>query len=247
MKNLLLVTGSIVALVAATPAFSADLAAQPVYTKAPPAPPAVATAIYDWSGFYIGANGGWGSSHSSWDLAGLTSEGSHDVSGGTIGGQIGYRSQIGQTVFGIEGQGNWADLTGSNISIAFPADINRTKTNGFGLITGLIGFTSNNVLLYAKGGAAVTSNTYQVTSTLTGAQLANTNSTRWGATVGAGVEVGFAPNWSVGVEYDHLFMPDGNVNFTTGTGTVTTDRIRQDFDLVTARLNYKFSPMVLKY
>ncbi|MGY3610926.1 MULTISPECIES: outer membrane protein [unclassified Bradyrhizobium] len=246
MKNLLLVTGSIVALAVATPAFSADLAAQPVYTKAPPVPQPVATAIYDWSGFYIGANGGWGSSRSTWDLAGLTSEGSHDVSGGTIGGQIGYRSQMGQTVFGIEGQGNWADLTGSNVSIAFPADINRTKTNAFGLMTGLIGFTSNNVLLYAKGGAAVTSNTYQVTSTLTGAQLA-TDSTRWGAAIGAGVEVGFAPNWSVGIEYDHLFMPDGTVSFTTGAGTVTTDRIRQDFDLVTARLNYKFSPVVLKY
>ncbi len=25
-------------------------------------------AVYDWSGFYIGANGGWGSSHKCWDF-----------------------------------------------------------------------------------------------------------------------------------------------------------------------------------
>ena len=40
----------------ATSAFSADLAARP-YTKAPP----MVAAIYDWSGFYIGINGGGGS------------------------------------------------------------------------------------------------------------------------------------------------------------------------------------------
>ncbi|KRR19397.1 outer membrane protein [Bradyrhizobium retamae] len=231
MKNLLLVTCSIVALGAAAPAFGADLAAQPVY-MAPPPPPQVAAAIYDWSGLYIGINGGWGFS---------------DATGSTVGGQIGYRQQMGQAVFGIEGQGNWADFSGSNVSTTFPLNTNRSTTDAFGLITGLIGYTSNNVLLYAKGGAAVTSNTHQVTSTLIGAQLASTDNTRLGAAVGAGVEVGFAPNWSVGVEYDHLFMPDANVNFTTAAGVVATDRIRQDFDLLTLRLNYKFSPPVLKY
>ena len=25
-------------------------------------------AMYDWSGFYIGANGGWGSSRKCWDV-----------------------------------------------------------------------------------------------------------------------------------------------------------------------------------
>ncbi|MCA6115229.1 porin family protein [Bradyrhizobium sp. WSM 1738] len=231
MKNLLLVTCSILALGAVAPALGADLAAQPVY-KAPPPPPQVAAAIYDWSGLYIGINGGWGFS---------------DVTGGTVGGQIGYRQQMGQAVFGLEGQGNWADFSGSNVSTTFPLNTNRSTIDAFGLITGLIGYTSNNVLLYAKGGAAVTSNTYQVTSTLTGAQVASTDNTRLGAAVGAGVEVGFAPNWSVGVEYDHLFMPDTNVSFTTAAGVVATDRIRQDFDLLTLRLNYKFSPPVLKY
>ncbi len=42
-------------------ASAADLAARP-YTKAPP----MVAAVYDWSGFYIGANGGWGTSHNCW-------------------------------------------------------------------------------------------------------------------------------------------------------------------------------------
>ena len=61
MKKVLLVTASLIALGAAAPAVAADLAARP-YTKAPPM---VAAAAYDWSGFYIGANGGWGSSRGS--------------------------------------------------------------------------------------------------------------------------------------------------------------------------------------
>ncbi len=44
-------------------------------------------AMYDWSGFYIGANGGWGSSHKCWDFttpagAFIFAEGCHDATGG---------------------------------------------------------------------------------------------------------------------------------------------------------------------
>ncbi len=244
-KNLLLVTASVVALGAAVPAFGADLAAR-TYTKAAP----MVAAIYDWSGFYVGINGGWGSSHNCWNFAGVTPEGCHDATGGTIGGQVGYRWQMGQLVFGLEGQGNWADLSGSNVSQAFPGFSNQTKVNAFGLFTGQIGYAFNNVLLYAKGGAAVTGNSYRVFSVPTGVLAASAaDDTRWGGTIGAGVEVGFAPNWSVGVEYDHLFMQDSTLTFNTPGGVLFgTDRIRQDVDLVTARVNYKFGgPVVAKY
>src|SRR5207247_8176514 len=90
MKKVLLVTASLIALGAAAPAVAADLAARP-YTKAP----AMIAAVYDWSGFYIGVNGGWGSSHKCWDFttpagAFVASEGCHDATGGTVGGQVGY-------------------------------------------------------------------------------------------------------------------------------------------------------------
>lgn len=248
MKKVLLVTASLIALGAAAPAVAADLAARP-YTKAPP----MVAAVYDWTGFYIGANGGWGSSRNSWDAVppnfAFGPEGSHDATGGTVGGQIGYRWQAGTWVFGVEAQGNWADFSGSNTSLVFPGFRNHTNVDAFGLFTGQVGYAVNNVLLYVKGGAAVTSNSYRV-NTVGGALAGVTgDDTRWGGTIGAGLEYAFAPNWSVGVEYNHLFMQDRTYTFTSPAGAFFgTDRIRQDVDLVTARLNYKFGgPAVTRY
>ena len=245
MKKLLLVTSSLIALGAAAPAVAADLAARP-YTKAPP----MVAAAYDWSGFYAGINGGYGSSRNSWNLVGFGPEGSHDADGGTVGGQVGYRWQAGTFVFGLEAQGNWADFKGSNASLVFPGSRNSSDIDAFGLFTGQVGYAVNNVLLYVKGGAAVTSNTYRVNSIATGALTAVTgDDTRWGGTIGAGLEYAFAPNWSVGVEYNHLFMQDRTYAFTSPAGVALgSDRIRQDVDLVTARLNYRFGgPGISRY
>ena len=83
MKKLLLGIAGVIAL--AVPASAADLAARP-YAKAP----AMIAAVYDWSGFYIGANGGWGSSRKCWDAqtaAGvfIASEGCLNATGGVAG------------------------------------------------------------------------------------------------------------------------------------------------------------------
>jgi outer membrane immunogenic protein len=247
MKKILLVTASLIALGAAAPAVAADLAARP-YTKAP----AMIAAVYDWSGFYVGVNGGWGSSHSNWNSTApflVGAEGSHDADGGTVGGQVGYRWQSGTFVFGVEAQGNWADFKGSNVSTLFPGFVNTSKVEAFGLFTGQVGYAFNNALLYVKGGAAVTSNRYRI-NTVAGALSATANDdTNWGGTIGVGLEYGFAPNWSVGLEYDHLFMQDKTSNFTTPAGVAFgRDNVRQDVDLVTARLNYKFGgPVIAKY
>ncbi|MCK1394928.1 outer membrane beta-barrel protein [Bradyrhizobium sp. 1] len=250
MKKLLVTVTGALALGLSAPAGAADMAARP-YTKAPPA--AVA-AVYDWSGFYIGANGGWGSSRNSWDSTApflVGPEGSHDATGGVAGGQVGYRWQTGTWVFGLEAQGDWADLRGSNLSTLFgPAFRNDSRINAFGLFTGQLGWATNNVLFYVKGGAAVTDNRNRIYSTATGAVLASTgDDTRWGGTVGVGLEYGFAPGWSAGVEYDHLFMQDRTLTFTAPGGLAFgADRIRQDVDLVTVRVNYKFGgPTVGRY
>jgi len=251
MKKVLLVTSSLIALGAVAPASAADLAARP-YTKAPP--PVVAS-VYDWTGFYIGINGGWGSSHNSWTntaVAGVAltpfGEGSHDASGGTVGGQIGYRWQAGGWVFGLEAQGNWADFSGSNASAAFALLNNRTKIDSFGLFTGQIGYAWNTTLFYVKGGAAVTDSKYEGLTTA-GALVDSASDTRWGGTVGVGLEWAFAPGWSAAVEYDHLFMGNNNYTLVTPTGLNSrNDDIKQDVDLVTVRLNYKFGgPVVPRY
>ncbi len=256
MKKVLLSTVGLFALSAVTPAFSADLAARP-YTKAPPA---MIAAIYDWSGFYIGINGGGGSAHKCWtntNTLGVAtipnvSEGCHDATGGMIGGQIGYRWQSANWVFGIEGQGDWADLKGSNISLFIPGTTNQSKIDAIGLITGQIGYAWNNVLWYVKGGAAVTDDRYNGFVTGAGAAFDQATEARWGAAVGTGLDIGFAQNWSVGVEYDHLFMGSRNLTFTstvTPVGALSRiDNIKQDVDMATIHVNYRWGgPVVSKY
>ena len=78
-----------------------------------------------------------------------------------VGGQIGYRWQAGTWVFGVEAQGDWADLKGSNAAVcSSPGVTNRTKIDALGLFTGQVGYAWNNVLWYVKGGAAVTDDKY---------------------------------------------------------------------------------------
>jgi outer membrane immunogenic protein len=254
MKKFWLATIGLVALATAAPASAADLAARP-YTKAPP--PMVA-AIYDWSGFYIGANGGWGQAHNCWDFLTVTGaivrDGCTDASGGVFGGQIGYRWQAASWVFGLEAQGDWADLKRTRLSLIDPTLSTTSKIDAFGLFTGQIGYAWNAALLYVKGGAAVTNNRFTVFDTLTGIGLASLSSTRWGGTVGVGLEYGFAPNWSVGVEYDRLFMDSGNNtnNFVFVRPLVAgVNRINEDVDMVTVRFNYRFGgfggPVIGRY
>ena len=147
-----------------------------------------------------------------------------------------------------------ATRASARFSIAFarlPGFIStRTKTDGIGLFTGQIGYAWNAALFYVKGGAAVTSNRFSILETISGRELASASATRWGGTVGVGFEYGFTPNWSFGVEYNHLWMGDANNSF-TGVASVAAfinNRITQDVDMVTSRINYRFGgPVVARY
>lgn len=263
MKKIGLIAAGAAVLGFAGAADAADLAARP-YTKAPA--PMVA-AVYDWSGFYVGLNGGGGWGHKCWTNTSTpggptipnVAEGCHDASGGLVGGQVGYRWQSASWVFGVEAQGDWANFTGSNASLAaatfgFPVT-NRTKIDAFGLFTGQVGYAWNNVLWYAKAGAAVSHDKYNGLFPATGIAFDQANETRWGGVVGTGLEFGIAPNWSVAVEYDHMFMGTRNLTFTAlpGAGIPVgalsrVDSIRQDVDMATIRLNYRWGgPVIAKY
>jgi outer membrane immunogenic protein len=248
MKKFLL--GGLVALGMAAPALAADLA-----VKAAPVP--YIAPMYNWSGFYIGGNGGWASSRNCWSIVPLAgtafADGCSDRSGGVLGGQIGYRWQSSQFVFGLEAQGDWANLRGSRISLFNPAFTTGTRVNGIGLFTGQIGYAWNAALLYLKGGAAVTDNSAFINTTLGGVGLASISSTRWGGALGVGFEYGFSPNWTAGLEYDHLFMGTSNNSFSCAVtcAQFLNNRISQDVDMVTLRFNYRFggygAPVAARY
>ncbi len=146
---------------------------------------------------------------------------------------------------GLEAQGDWTNLKGSNVSLVNPLVTNQSQIDAFGLFTAHIGYAFNNVLIYAKGGAAVTADRYDGLRTGTGLVFDTANENRWGAAAGGGVEYGFLPNWSVALEYDHLFMGNADNTFiSTGLGRVpagASDRIlniHENVDMVTARINY---------
>ena len=241
MKRLIILAAAAITAGAVAPAAAADLPARApaTYSKAP----AIVEAAYDWSGFYVGINGGGATSSIDWNEDGFGDEGSHNASGGTAGGQIGYRWQMSSVVFGLEAQGNWADFSGSNVSLQTGLQ-NQTKIDSFALFTGQIGYAWDRALFYVNGGAAVTDNKYNVFTAPGGGLVDNASETRWGAAVGVGFEYAIAANWSLGFEYDHLFMGNNDVIFVSGTG----DHINENADIFTARVNYKFGgPGMTRY
>jgi outer membrane immunogenic protein len=159
-------------------ALAADMSA-PVYTKAPVAP----VAIYNWTGFYVGLNGGysWGNSSNAYTTTALplyTS--SQSMNGWVFGGQVGYNWQFDRNwVFGLEGdidatgQDGTANLTPfSTVTVTVPppgalalptSTVTTTATGTYenrlswlSTFRGRIGvLPSERVLLYVTGGLAV--------------------------------------------------------------------------------------------
>ena len=80
---------------------------------------------------------------------------------------------------------------------------------------GQVGYAWNAALLYVKGGAAVASQRCDIFNTLTGIDLGQAERTHWGGVVGVGLEYGFAPNWTAGIEYDYLFRESDSRTFLT--------------------------------
>jgi outer membrane immunogenic protein len=212
--------------------FAADLP-EGAYT------PPVMAVVYNWTGFYLGGNGGYGSNHNCWNL--LVVDGCHNSSGGLAGGQLGFRQQAGAFVFGAELQGDWASLRGSHASLVIPLLTDQSKVDALLLLTGQVGYAWNAALVYLKGGLAVTDSHFNVLTNPGGVGVAATTATRWNTVVGAGFEYGFAPNWSAGFEYDHLFVGSSTNSFTTPAGlNFATYGISQGIDMFTLRVNYRF-------
>jgi outer membrane immunogenic protein len=237
MKKLLAITASILA-VSAVSASAADMAAAPrPYTKAPP----MVAVAYDWSGFYIGLNGGagWGRVATTDTVFGTTTR--HDPNGGLAGGQIGYNWQANAWVFGLEADGDWANIRGSAPCPA-AAFFCASNTSALASFRGRVGYAAGPVLFYGTGGAG-----YAQTNFFEGPPIAGIvgsfTSDRWGYTAGAGIEWGFAPNWSAKVEYLHYGFDSVTANPPTLALNPVSTSVR--IDTVKVGVNYHFSPAVI--
>src|SRR3984957_3753656 len=102
-----LVAAAAIAVAAYKPAVGADL---PIPSYPSPLP----VAVYNWTGIYLGINGGFGTGNSKWSDCPIGTTDNFPTSGFLIGGTAGINYQIGEYVFGIEGDGDWTTLNGNS-------------------------------------------------------------------------------------------------------------------------------------
>jgi outer membrane immunogenic protein len=219
-------------------ASAADIIRQPAY-KAPPA--GVLPVAYDWTGFYIGGHVGYGWAEKNWtDSFGLFGI-SHDADGFLGGGQIGFNYQIGQFVLGVEGDFSWADINGGTTALG--ADFN-TNVDWTSTLTGRFGVAFDRWLVYGKAGVAWARDVYS-TNFYTFPGTVSVSDTRFGWTVGAGVEYAFAPQWSAKLEYNYMDFGNEAVSFAPGFAT----DIDQQVHAFKFGINYKFGggPIMARY
>jgi outer membrane immunogenic protein len=218
MKKLLLAGVTLIAL-GTMSASAADIQRRQMPAKAPAYVPPPA---YNWTGFYLGINGGgaWGRS----DFSAPFASGSFDTSGWLAGGTIGYNWQTGPVVFGLEGDIDWAHINGS--AICGGVTTCEIRANWLGTARGRLGYAFDRIMPYVTGGAAFGG----IKTNVPG--FGNTSDTKVGWTVGGGVEAAIAGPWTAKVEY--LYVDLGHPDSILGSDAKFTTNV------VRAGLNYRF-------
>lgn len=173
----------------AAPAVAADMSGR----YGAPAPYVQPVAPFTWTGFYVGANAGYG-----WGST------SFDSPGGFIGGlQAGYNFQFGSPfVLGIETDFAFTGMSAGYYGLDY-----------LGTVRARLGYSFDRILVYGTGGFAYgqgSADFFGLSSTA--------NQTGW--TLGAGAEVAVDRNWSMRAEY--LYVDLGSTTFPTLVGPVAT-------------------------
>jgi outer membrane immunogenic protein len=214
---------------------AADL--PPPVAPAPVAPVAYApAAIYNWTGFYVGAHAGGDFGNSGWSdpFTGATNNFS---STGFLGGaQVGGNYQLNWVVLGVEGDFSWTNLKASGTDSI--GDSINTGVNWTSTVTGRIGAAFDRFLVYGKGGVAFAQDNSSFTDTF--GNGASTTFMRTGWTAGAGLEYGITRNWSAKVEYDYLGFGSQTLNFTTPTTPLYTSNANLNVQEIKAGVNFRF-------
>jgi outer membrane immunogenic protein len=220
MKRFLLAGLGLLALAAAVPASAADLPRSMPYKA-----PAYVNA-YNWTGFYLGINGGGAWGDSDWNGFGV----GNSPSGGMIGLTAGYNWQgVGSPwVFGLETDIDWTNIKDS---VACAAGTCETKNDWLGTFRGRVGYSFDRFLPYFTGGLAYGN----VKANPSG--FAGSDDTNVGWTVGAGIEGVIAGNWTAKLEY--LYADLGDTTCSAASCGIATN---VDFttNIVRAGLNYRF-------
>jgi outer membrane immunogenic protein len=246
MKKLLLASVALVA-VAAEPASAADMSpgAAPVYTKA-----AMMAPLYDWTGFFIGGHVAYGWTHSDGQTMNLANgllftPSSSNSSAFHGGGQIGYDYMLpSRIVLGVSATIS-SGSNNSSTNVGFK-EINTSdgKTDYTANVRARLGYAFDAVLIYGTGGWAWSqgsSTRTQVTGMVGNAgpgTVETTSTSNNGATVGAGLDYGFARNWDVFAEYRYALARTTTLTFPIAQRSST---VTGTSNVIEAGINWRFN------
>jgi outer membrane immunogenic protein len=205
---------------------------RPVYKGMQPV-----VAYYNWTGFYVGVNVGYGWGTSDWSIVPTAN---NKPKGWLAGGTLGYNYQIGSIVWGIEGDFDWSNVKGD--AACAPAVTCRTEDRWLATLRGRLGYAFDRWLPYITGGGAFGNVRASVNVPAFGFTAA-TDSNQAGWTFGAGLEYAFLSNWSAKLEY--LYVDLGSFN---SAPAPLVNNVSFKENIVRAGLNYKFSgPIFSRY
>ena len=221
----------------ATVSYAADLG--PPY-KAPA--PVTAPLPYDWTGVYVGVNGGyaWGQNDPLSLISSAFDVQSFNTSGWLVGGTAGAQVQKGHAVVGAEIDLDWANITGTGSTfvptiLGVPTAFTVTpssKTDAIGTARVRGGVALDNWLFYTTVGVALVDQNAAGTI-INGAPctalIPTCGGTHWhpGITGGFGAEYGLTPNWSVKAEYLYVWA-------------AASGAAQNELNLVRAGVNFRF-------
>jgi len=241
------ILASAAVLAVTTGSLAADL---PTMKGPPPAPVAP---VFTWTGFYIGANvgGAWGSTNFEDNNAiaailGIPASQTIDAAGFTGGVQAGYNFQFDHFVIGGELEFDGEDLFAKATQPLILGGTDLRKTNADWLATGglRLGYATDRLLFFVKGGAAVSEYHYEDETSFFGVTFNDATDTtdRWGWLIGGGVEWAFAANWTAKAEYDYIGFNRQNITL-NGVGALPAQiplGISNSVSLAKIGVNYKF-------
>jgi high affinity Mn2+ porin len=197
------------------PAFAADIP-----LKAPRLQP-----VHDWSGLYFGAHAGFGRGFSNATLTDPSVAATSNFFGGPFGGlQAGYNVQLpSRIVLGFEADVSFPNYIDGNSVISTLATAKSyvvEQMDFTGSARGRLGYAAGPWLFYATGGLAWTGERYLVTPAVGNDEKKLSMRLGWAA--GGGVEVAFAPHWSLKLEYLYSEFQNASVQFASGAATAST-------------------------
>lgn len=207
-------------------ASAADMPAKAPIYKAPP------VVVYNWTGFYVGADvgGGWGRHTRTIPSTGF--ENSYNSSGVLGGLHAGYNWQMQSFVFGLETDINWTGIKGDDGGAGGTLD--STKLKWVGSLRGRVGYAWDRFLLFATGGWAYGG----LEHFNDGAPGETFTRNKSGWTVGGGIEYAFHPNWTARADYRYIDL--GTYSNSAPSNGILPYEVSNKFNIVTVGLSYKF-------